>query len=101
MKIFGIKIIREKEYRRLLKVESGAKNTLRLAIKEKLPVVLDRTLKGKEITLSRGLLLINSTIENSTIDYKGRYPIKAIYGNIFNQVVCLNKSKSKKSEASP
>ncbi len=86
MRIFGRRIIKETSYVALLDFRDQVEEILR----KKLPLVKDATLKNKNITLSRGCVLVNSQIVNSKIDYKSKEAIQAFYdstiqGCIFNK----------------
>jgi len=87
MRIFCTRIIREKTYRELLKFKSEVEEIL----KRKLPAVKDAILKNKNITLSRGCVLINSNISDSKIDYKSKEAIKAFYNSIIQGCVFMKK----------
>ena len=94
MRIFCTRIIREKTYRELLRYKTGFNAILKKEIlKKKLPVVLDKTLENKKIILSRGLILVNSNIIDSHIDYKSREAIKAEFNNIIQGCVFTKKKK--------
>ena len=75
MKILGIRIIREETYQNLLRFKEEVEDILR----RKLPVVLDRTLKNKNINLSRGLVMVNSSISDSNIKYRSVNAITALH----------------------
>lgn len=97
MRIFNTRIIREKTYRELLAFKKEIEEILR----KKLPVVADRTLKGKSITLNKGLVLVNSSISDSHIDYKAdvrRNPIVAFYRVIIHSCVFMKSPRRKKKK---
>ncbi len=87
MKIFGIRIIRETNYQALLNFRDKIEEIL----KRKLPVVRDATLKNKNITLSRGCVLVNSQIINSKIDHKSKVAIEVFYDSIIKGCVFMKK----------
>jgi len=92
MRIFCTRIIREKTYRDLLSFKKEVEKILR----KNLPMVADRTLKNKNITLSRGLVLVNSVLSDSKIEYKAdvrRNPIYAFYRAIIKGCVFMKKKK--------
>ena len=85
MRIFGIRIMFESNYRNLVKFKNEVEEILR----RRLPVVMDKTLTNKNITLSRGLVLVNSWVKKSSRVYKGKEPIKVfpgawVMGNFFS-----------------
>ena len=89
MRIFCTRIIREKKYRELLKF----KNEVEEILIRNLPMVRGATLKNKNITLSRGCVLINSQIFDSKIDYKSKTAIEAFYNVIMTSCVFIKKKK--------
>ena len=78
MKILGIRIMWEKNYKNVLRFREEVEEILR----RKLPLVSDKTLKNKNITLSRGLVLVNSSIMESRIKYRSVDLIKVLYHGI-------------------
>ncbi|TET75168.1 MAG: hypothetical protein E3J56_01080 [Candidatus Aminicenantes bacterium] len=92
MRFFGLRIIKESEYRKLLRyrIEVGE------ILKKKLPLVLNKTLHGKNITLSRGLVLINSSLTHSRIFYKAKEAIKSFWNSIIQYNYFEKQSRGKK-----
>ncbi|MHA1302324.1 MAG: hypothetical protein ACTSPI_01295 [Candidatus Heimdallarchaeaceae archaeon] len=87
MKIFGLKIMSNRGYEDLVRFKSEVEEILR----RRLPIVLDKTLKNKNIILSRGLVLVNSKIETSYIRYKSNKAIQILsegllIHNIFSKI---------------
>ncbi len=80
MKIFGIQILWNRDYQNLLNAFrqlTTYKQKVEGLLKRGLPLIADRTLKNKRITLSRGLVLVNSTMKDSKIDYKAKTAVEA------------------------
>lgn len=87
MKILGIRIIWNRNYLFLVKFKEEVEDILR----RKLPVILDKTLKNKNINLSRGLVMVNSTISGSNFKYRATTAINAlseavITHNVFSKI---------------
>ena len=94
MRIFCTRIIREKTYRELLKFKKEFKEDLIKELrKNKLPIVLDKTLEDKNITLSRGCVLVYSSIVDSKIDYKCKDPMKVFHHNLIQGCAFMKQKK--------
>ena len=74
------------------------KNEIEEILRKRLPIVLDKTLINKNITLSRGLVLVNSIIDSSKINYKGKDPIKVFWKGIVNNNIFTKQIKSSPKE---
>lgn len=79
----------ESNYRHLVKFKDEVETILR----KKLPVVMDKTLANKNITLSRGLVLVNSKVQTSNIDYKGKDPVRILGNGFIVNNIFSDKSK--------
>ena len=75
MRIFGIRIMWERNYRQLLHFKKDIKEILR----KKLPVVDSKELSKKKIILKGGLVLIDSTLKESSMDIYSDTAVDAFY----------------------
>ena len=80
-KMLGIRIIREKTYRHLLKFKSEVEEIL----KKRLPVISDKTLEKKNIVLKRGLVLVKSTMSGCNVKYRSVNAVKILTEGILHQ----------------